>query len=57
MNCSSKCWECANATSKYKCVWVRTLRLRPKGCKINNDGFIVECPKFTKIKEEQAKDE
>ena len=57
MNCSSKCWECANATDKSKCVWVRTLKTKPKGCITNAEGFIVECPKFVEFKKEQSKDE
>ena len=45
----SKCWLCKNATDKTKCVWVRTLRKKPKGCICDEKGFIVECPKYEEL--------
>ena len=40
------CWTCEHACNKHSCVWVRTLKKRYKGTKLDNDGYIIECPKY-----------
>lgn len=42
------CWRCKKSCDMFACVWVRTLKRRPKGCEINEKGYIVSCPKFEK---------
>lgn len=39
------CWRCKKSCDRFACVWVRTLKKRPKGCKVES-GYIIECPKF-----------
>ncbi len=51
----SKCWLCKNATDKHSCIWVRTLKKKPKGCITDDDGFIVQCPKYEELDIKQDK--
>ena len=45
-----KCWTCKYATDKDDCIWVRTLKKHYKGTKIDDEGYIIECPKYEKDK-------
>jgi len=40
------CWKCEYACDISKCMWVRTLTKRYKETKVDEDGYIIECPKF-----------
>lgn len=40
------CWRCKKSCDMFACVWVKTLKKRPKGCEVNEKGYIVSCPKF-----------
>lgn len=40
------CWTCEYCCNKYECIWVRTLKERYKGTKIDDNGYIIECPKY-----------
>lgn len=40
------CWKCSKSCDKFSCVWVRTLKKRYKGTIVDDDGYIISCPKF-----------
>lgn len=40
------CWTCEYCCNKYECIWVRTLKERYKGTKIDDNGYIIDCPKY-----------
>ena len=40
------CWTCKYACDKDDCIWVRTLKKRYKGTKLDEDGYITYCPKY-----------
>lgn len=53
-----KCWSCKNACHEDNCIWVRTLNIKPEGVKLDNKGYIVECPNYehdNKLYTEQEK--
>ena len=41
-----KCWTCKYACRRDLCVWVATLKAKPKGCVKDNQGYIIECPQY-----------
>ena len=45
-NWKQLCWTCKYACNKHSCVWVKTLKKRYKGTKLDNGGYIIECPKY-----------
>lgn len=40
------CWTCKYCCNENECIWVRTLKKRYKGTKLDKNGYIVECPKY-----------
>ena len=42
------CWQCKKSCNSNLCIWVKTLKIKPQGVKLDKQGYIVECPEFEK---------
>lgn len=47
-NLKQLCWKCKHSCDVDECIWVRTLKKRYKGTLLDDEGYIIFCPKYQK---------
>lgn len=45
-NLKQLCWKCKHSCDVDECIWVKTLKKRYSGTLLDDDGYIISCPKF-----------